>query len=251
MANVDTNALLAATAEILEATGKVVRAINPENGADKPGESLVPVVAPRAAATPQDLKRSDSPAWYDAHHPEGSKGVGALGTDYYNTHVAAVEDPQSPANHKWDPSRGATWKDFARIGQVLFAKDQIFDAKEALRDGDAFPYLRHLQKMFEYYDVSDPDKVIPAAFPWPNAGGFPTRNSAWTVREAISEYLAHLNRNPDGKPADRDADFSNAPAPVGALRLSHGQCVELYHLLRTQEDLRLVAPYNVLDKLVW
>lgn len=244
MADENTQTILGATADMLDAASRIVRSAGESA---TPHSTLTGSTATLAVAPSGDLNRSDSPAWLDHHHPDHSDGVKQLGLQYHAVHLAAEPDPADPPKLRWQPARGATWKDFARIGHTLFADNQVFDG--ATEKAQAFPLLRLLQDMLHHYDVNDPDKITPGAFPWPTVAGFPTRDPAWTVRKSISFYLEQFNKNATGNPANRAADFPHSAG--GPLLLTHGQCVELRHLFVTQEDLRLVAPFDLLNNLAW
>lgn len=246
MADTDSK-ILSAAADLLAASGKLVQAVSDTVPAT--GEPQRPDAPSNLVAAASDSL--DSPAWYDAHAPGGSAEVGTLGTNYLRKHVPATTGPDNKLH--WDPSKGATWMDFARIGRSLFAKEQIFDG--TVFRSTPFSALRKLQEMLEFYDVEQPEKSSPVNFPWPTAQDFtPTFDPTWTVRRAISEFLSHYNLDADGNPANRDKDFKDATGtsiPGGPLLLNHAQCVELHHMLTTQEDVQLVAPYDRLANLAW
>lgn len=231
--------LMKATADLLGAASDLVRAVS----------TAAPMPAPIAGQLLPPNDSLDSPAWYDLHHPEGSAGVHDLGEAYFDLHAPAIKDPVVPNKLHWDPAKGATWKDFARIGRGLFDPSQIFAADKNFLEAP-FDALRLLQRMVGKYDVEQPDKLVTEAFPWPTgSGAFPPIQMTWTIRHAIAEYLSVFNVDPaTGAVANRALDF---PAAGGPLTLTHGQCVELRHVLFTQEDLRLVAPYDILGTLPW
>ena len=237
MADNSPNDVMKATADLLGAASDLVRAVSSGPPNSQP-TALVPL-----------NESLDSPAWYDLHHPQGSAGVHDLGEAYFDLYAPAMADPNNPGQLLWDPSKGATWKDFARIGRRLFDQAQVFTENNLFRP-TPFSGLRLLQQMLGEYNVEQPDKVVSANFPWPTAPNFPNLDPAWTIRKAIAEYLSVFNIDPaTGAVADRSLDFPNATG--GALTLTHGQCVELRHVLVTQEDLRLVAPYDILGTLPW
>lgn len=239
MPDTPNNPMMDAAADLLEAASNLVRAAS----APPTGDSNT-TVAPPGKSVELEL---DSPAWYDIHHPTGSAGVHDLGEAYFNRHAPATKG----ANNMllWDPSVGATWKDFARIGRRLFDQSQVFNADNTFRSAP-FDGLRLLQRMLGRYKVDDPETLVTLDYPWPTSPNFPALNPAWKQREAIAAYLSFFNVDPaTGASADRSKDFP--PAPGGALKLTHGQCVELRHILVTQEDIRLVAPYDILNTLAW
>lgn len=231
--------VMKATADLLGAASALVRAVSDPNAT-----STTSTARSLTLSTAQTL---DSPAWLDPHHPDGSGGVHDLGEDYFDAHVPATK--AADGKLLWDPSRGATWKDFARIGRSLFATDEAFMSDNTFRD-PPFEGLRYLQQMLFFYDVENPAKLVHPGFPWPSVPGFPVLDTTWTIREAIARFLTVHNVDPaTNATADRSKDFPGAPG--GPLTLTHGQCVELRHILVTQEDVRLVAPYDILATMPW
>jgi len=233
-----------ATKEVIDATTNLIKAV----------EGLVRATggAPPTKPTLQGTEslQGDSPAWLAANLPGGSEEVGRLGEAYLRAHVSGelVADANNTSGERlvWDPAKGATWKDFARIYRRLFDPEQVFEGN-GFKDVP-FARLRGLQAILHAYDVNDPEKVVEIdQLHWPNAAGFPPAPAAGTsVRRAVSSYLAAFNQEPDGDLADRATDFNR---PAGSFELSHAQCVELHHALITQEDIRLVAPYDTFDRL--
>lgn len=213
-------------------------------GAGVDGDGLKP--------TPSDLSRSDSPAYLD-FHAEGNGPVEERANAYYDAHSATYV--AGDGSRKADPSKGATWKDFARIYTNLFAQSQAFESDGGGGVSDTlkatpFERIRILQSLVRLYDPNDPDAMPPTTFPTPIAW-----DPAWTMRDCISEFLSLFNTEPSGAQADRGEDGfvdidGNPIAAATPLRLTHGQVVELYHAFEAQHDLRLLAPYDV-NTMVW
>lgn len=250
MSDLDSKKVLDAAADLVEATGRLVRAVAPD-GQEKAAAS--PAALPPAAA-PKDPSISDSDAWLDYHHPGGKAAVKQLGERYFAANVPATAPDPVSKQRDWDPSLGATWKDFARIYRWLFDRAEVVDGNGAFLPR---PYdsIQKLQALVGSYNADAPDEKVSASFPWPPMGGpgsplekLPALDPNWTRREAISIFLSLFNKEDNGKPANRDLDFNK---PAGPLRLTHGQVVELLHAFERQEDLRLLAPYDVLNLRVW
>lgn len=275
MSDQDSKSILDATAGLIRSVEGLVRAVTP---AIAPPADAPPAVAPRELVEVKpsgSLDRSDSPAWLDHHIADAKPRIRALADSYFDANVPASSDPASKHPRDWDPSKGATWKDLARIYRNLFDPSEVFEtvtdangqksATGALNERPFF-WISLLQKILHLYDVNDPDAVIgDRALPWPDLHAvpeFPAKPGGnTTVRAAVSLYLSFFNRDgkgaavnraddlrkPDGK---RDEHFVTTP-PAGTFTLSHGQCVELYHVFVAQHDVRLLAPYDVLDTEIW
>lgn len=260
MSDMKREEVLQAAAQLLSAAASLVKAVAPpseEAAAPRLADAQAPVppIHPVPPAIPA-LARADSPAWGPALHPNGAAGTAQLGHNYFATHVpgtsAGGADPYKIA---WDPTRGATWKDFARIFHWLFHSAEVFDQSGAF---NALPFegLVILQKMVREYHLTLPATEAPITagdgFPWPTATipGLPTTPVGLTRRQAISAYLATFNNEKDGTPAKRDGDFAAFPS-AGPLQLTHGQIVEFHHALFTQKDLRLLSPFDVLSTRIW
>lgn len=250
--------------DIIDATSGLIRAVEGlvRATATVPDAATQPALAPqgvsvvRTSPLRSDLKRADSPAWLDHHHPDGARGVKALGTSYHDAHMAGQED--AAGRRFTDPSLGATWKDLARIYTRLFASSEAFNTDSqglVSNDFQANPFdgVRTLQQLIASYQPDNPDAKPDANFRWPKAG-VPTLDPSWTIGDAISEFLAIFNTSPDNTKPDRSAEFrdlnGNTLAAKG-FRLSHGQLVQLRHVFTSQEDLRLLAPYDVIGTKIW